>query len=106
MRFFGYGIFCNKRFNLDSRAVSQFGQCFLEIDPLAFHHKFEDVAALVTLTKTAPCPRLGPDHESRRVLVIVEGTETRIILACVAQFNASLRHEVYDIYLGFDFINS
>jgi len=36
----------------------------------------------------------------------VEGTEACIVLACVAQFYASLRHEVYDIYLGFNLIYS
>jgi hypothetical protein len=39
------------------------------------------------------------------MLVIVEGTEARIIFARVAQFDTCLGHEVYDIYFGFDFIN-
>jgi hypothetical protein len=39
------------------------------------------------------------------MLVIVEGTEACIVLARVAQFDTSLRHEVNNIYFSFDFIN-
>ena len=38
------------------------------------------------------------------MLVIVERTETRIVLARMAQFDTSLRNEVNDVNAGFDFI--
>ena len=41
----------------------KFVECFLEIQVLALHHKFEDIAALTTLTEAAPRTRLRPHHE-------------------------------------------
>lgn len=105
MRFFNLRRLALKRLDLHACAVSQFLQGILKIQPFALHHELENIPALVTLTKTAPCSGLRPYHKSRRMLVVMERTESRIVLACMAQLYASLRHEVYDIYLGFNVIN-
>ena len=105
MRFLDFGLLRNIRLDLHACTVSQLIQGFLEIKPVALHHEFEDVAALITLTKTAPRSSLWPDDEGRRVFVVVEWTETCIVPARMAQFDASLRDEVYDVNAGFNFVN-
>jgi hypothetical protein len=35
----------------------------------------------------------------------MEWTEARIVLACMAQFDSGLGHEVYDVDTGFDLID-
>lgn len=39
------------------------------------------------------------------MFIIVERTKARVVLARVAQFDTSLGDEVYDVNLGFDFVN-
>ena len=91
--------------DLHARARGEFLQSLFEVQPFALHHKLEDVAAFVALTEASPRPRLGPDDEGRRMFVVVEGTEARVILPRVAQFDARLGDEVNDVYFGFDFVN-
>src|SRR5512133_3609633 len=93
---FDFGLLRHKGFGLRTCAVGQFSQRFLEINPLALHYELEDVAALIALAKTTPRPRLRPDHEGRRMLVVVERTEPRVISAGMAQLHTRLRHEVND----------
>src|SRR5215211_2119806 len=97
-------LFCKRR-DLYSGACCKFVERFLEIKVLALHHKLEDVSTLTTLAKTAPRTGIGPHHKRRRVLVIVEGTKPRIILALMAKFDPRLRDKVYNIDFGFDLIN-
>ena len=91
--------------DLHACAQSQFLHGLFEIQAVAFHHELENVAAFITLTKTAPRARLGPDHKGRRVLVIVEGTKARVVLPRMAQFHPGLGNEVDNINADFDLIN-
>ena len=77
----------------------------LEFEVLPLHHKLKNIAALVALAKAAPCPGLRPDYKGRRMSIVVEWTEPRVIPARMAQFDTGLGHEVDNIYFGFDLIN-
>src|SRR5215208_4395137 len=87
------GLFRKGR-HLHARARSQVIESFLKIKVLALHHKLENIATLVALTKAAPRPGLRPDHERRRMFVVMERAKARIVSARVAQFDPRLRDQV------------
>ena len=83
----------------------EFVQGFFEVDAFALHHELEDIPTFIACPKTTPGSRFRPDHESRRVLVIVERTKTGHISTGFTQFHPRLRNQVNDVYFGFDLIN-
>jgi hypothetical protein len=88
-----------------ARARGELLHGFLEIQPFALHHELENIAALVALTETPPGARFGPDHESRRMFILMERTKARIVLARMTQFDTGLGNEVDNIDAGLDLIN-
>ncbi len=105
VRFFNFGRFAFVISQFHARALGKFLQRFFEIQSLFFHHELKNIAALVARAITFPCSQLGPDDERGRALVVVEGTKARITASRFAELYARLGYEVYDIYLGFNFIS-
>ena len=84
------------RLQLDAGALRQMAQRFGKIPAFLLHHKLEDIAALVTLPKAAPRPRLWKDHKSWRTRIGVKRAETSVILTTLPQLHR-LRHKVHNI---------
>ena len=82
------GLFLRRhRRQHDPGAFSQRMQRLAEIPAFFFHHKVEDIAALVALAKTAPGARIGEDDKGRRARVRVERAKPNIILPGPAQLH-------------------
>src|SRR3989304_5566744 len=87
--------------DVHARPRGKFIERFLEIKVLALHDELKDIAAFIALTEAAPGAALRPDDERGRVLVVMERTKTRIVLARMAQFDTGLRDQICNIYFRF-----
>ena len=104
VRFLLFGRLRLVRLQLHPARVGQFVRASLKSMPSFFITNLKISPPSLHSPKAAPRAGLRPDDEGRRVLVLVEGAEARIVAPALAQLDPAGRDQVDDIDAGFDLV--